>query len=468
MIVMEPVFSQDCREPLEYQKAIRAADSCVAVGNYSMAQKLLNAAKVYCKDKANIVEAKKDSLFILIDQLRDKADNAFKEQQKAQAEQQKALTEIAHRIIRDAEHSIKNLDYVQGLSMLQDAVKLNAAHKDVSEALLEFVYFFAETGRYDRAQGVLDTVVVVLEQGSAAGNSPSNLSTFKNLTNLSQFHNAINTLSPGRLAQLEERYYPVMIPIPGGTDSLGDDNEYIVTLSPFQMAKTETTWWQYNLFCEVTGKGKPSNNGWGDIGDNPVCNVSWYDVVEYSNWISKQQGFLPTYEISKELHDSLNENEYDDLKWTVKLKEKSKSYRLPTEAEWEYAARAGSNSRFGNGKDILDPKEINVNVSSDNKTDYSIVGVNRGRTIAVASLDSPNAFGLYDMSGNVWEWCWDWFEDYSPYSQTNPKGPGSGSNRVDRGGSWRSNPGYCRVSVRGISMPDRGGLDLGFRLVRTE
>lgn len=472
MIITAPVFSQDCREPIEYLKAMHAADSCVAVGNYSMAQKFYNAAKVYCKDKSSIVEAKKDSLFVLIDGLRAEADNAKKRAdstkiiaEKNADDARNALAEIARKGIHDADRAIKNLDYEQGLSILNDAVKLNAAHKDVSAALLEFVYFFAETGRYDRAQGVLDTVAIVLVQGSSVGSSPPippNLSTFKNLTNLSQFHNAINTLSPGRLAQLEEKYYPVMVDIPGGTNTMGNtlrddggskhETPHIVTLSPFSIAKTETTWWQFNLYCEATGRIKPSTNNWSEIGDNPVYNVSWHDATDYANWISKQLGMNTLY---------TGEGDEKVCNWV------KKGYRLPTEAEWECAARAGSNARFGNGKNIIDPNEVNFDSEEQFKLEYSIVGHYREKTIPVGSLNCPNAFGLHDMSGNIDEWCWDRYEGYPTEPTSNPHGADSGSYRVLRGGSWYNDPLNCRVARRFNYGPEVSLNFIGFRLART-
>ena len=126
-------------------------------------------------------------------------------------------------------------------------------------------------------------------------------------------------------------------------------------------------------------------------------------------------------------------------------------YRLPTEAEWEYAARAGtSGDRYGNVDAIA--------WCGDNS---------RWRTHPVGRK-APNAWGLYDMLGNVWEWTQDWYGDYPGGSVTDPRGPVSGSGRVCRGGSWYSNAGGCRASDRHYYSPGHRGSGLGFRLLRTE
>ncbi len=263
---------------------------------------------------------------------------------------------------------------------------------------------------------------------------------------------AVKTNAPDRFVKIE-----------GGTFQMGDimgDKEYNnetlhpVTVSTFYLSPYEVTFEEYDRYCETTGKEKPGDQSWGR-GKRPAINVSWYDAVEYCNWRSQQAKLKPVYTIN-------GTNVSAD--WSAN------GYRLPTEAEWEYAARAvngkgGGKVRFGNGKDVADPKEINFDGRKDYKKPYSIVGEYRGKTTPVGDFP-PNSLGLYDMSGNVWEWCWDWYDTYPTASQTDPKGASSGSYRVYRGGSWSSFPVGARCAKRVLNAPDNRSSNRGFRLAR--
>lgn len=207
-----------------------------------------------------------------------------------------------------------------------------------------------------------------------------------------------------------------------------------VVLSDFYISATEVTFNQYDLFCEETDRKKPPDEGWGRE-NRPVIHVGWDDAVAYCHWASRKTGL---------------------------------EIRLPTEAEWEYAAREGGKEvRFGNGKDMADPNEINLGKANEMNKDYTIPGEHRDRTLPVASF-APNSLGLYDMAGNVWEWCADWYDKnyYLVSPDHNPAGPGFGKYRVIRGGSWNSGPMTCYN--RGAFAPDTEDSktnDLGFRVV---
>ncbi len=255
---------------------------------------------------------------------------------------------------------------------------------------------------------------------------------------------------------------PDMVFIRGGAFTMGctseqrncDSNEsptFEATVSDFYLGRYEVTFEEYDAFCAATGREKPDDEGWGR-GKRPVINVSWYDAVEYCNWLSEQHGLTPYYAIDKSRKDPNNENSLDDVKWTVTPRTGSKGYRLPTEAEWEYAARGGAQSK---GYKYA---------GSSNLDEVAWFWENSEDKTNPAGQKKPNELGLHDMSGNVWEWCWDWYGEYSSGAKTNPRGAERGSSRVLRGGSWNNEAEFCRVSLRSYYYPDLRTGHYGFRV----
>ncbi len=259
---------------------------------------------------------------------------------------------------------------------------------------------------------------------------------------------------------------PEMIKVEGGTFQMGSNDDFDwgakpvhkVTVGSFMIGKYEVT---QELWESVMG----SNPSYFKGSKKPVEQVSWYDVVEFCNKLSEKAGLKKVYAINKNKKDPNNSNEYDELKWLVSCDFNSNGYRLPTEAEWEYAARGGNKSK---GYEYSGSNDIEAVAWYES---------NSGSTTHEAGRKSPNELGIYDMSGNVWEWCWDLFSGsyYTSSSQTNPRGPTAGSNRVLRGGSWYNLEG-CRVARREHGDPGRRYNDgdpddwsdrCGFRVVRT-
>jgi len=221
--------------------------------------------------------------------------------------------------------------------------------------------------------------------------------------------------------------------------------QHRVTISkPFYMQKMEVTVGQWRSFIQDTGYKTEAETGggayvwtgkkwekkegtyWDNPGfnqgdNNPVTCVSWNDVQEFIKWLNRKEG---------------------------------KEYRLPTEAEWEYGARAGSTTRFcyGNNKDGL--------------AEYAWYWDNSGKRTHSVGEKKPNSWGLYDMHGNVYEWCRDWYGDYPPGSVTDPTGPSLGSYRVFRGGCWLYSAWFCRSAYRLRNTPGFRFNLLGFRLAR--
>ncbi|HRD82546.1 MAG TPA: SUMF1/EgtB/PvdO family nonheme iron enzyme, partial [Saprospiraceae bacterium] len=191
----------------------------------------------------------------------------------------------------------------------------------------------------------------------------------------------------------------------------------------------------------------------------PVEQVSWYDAVEFCNRLSTIQGYAPSYTIDKGKKDPNNKSEYDKLKWIVTLNPAADGYRLPTEAEWEYAARGGRYPAL--------PSGAGTYAGGEKPDEVAWYDANSHGETKPVGLKLPNELGLHDMSGNVWEWCWDWYGDYPGRPETNYHGPASGSYRVHRGGSWHSVPQFVRVANRYSNTPDYRNFNIGFRLSRT-
>ena len=230
-----------------------------------------------------------------------------------------------------------------------------------------------------------------------------------------------------------------------------DETYHEVTLSPFYVDPYEVTQEDY---AAVMGKN-PSHFS----GDNlPVDSVTWYDAIAYCNALSKSRGLTPVYTIDGT---------------TVTWDRSANGYRLLTEAEWEYAARAGTTMVFTKGNQIVSadanfcgtyPYLIEENYV--NPHDDSVVTSSyRGETIPVDSL-SANAFGLYNMKGNVSEWVFDYYGAYDTVNSVDPSGPNSGSLRVNRGGGWNDFAKQLRNAYRSATTPDTVEQNLGFRIAR--
>ncbi len=259
-----------------------------------------------------------------------------------------------------------------------------------------------------------------------------------------------------------------MVSIPAGTFLMGspeseaerrnDEPQHEVTISnDFLMSRYEVTVGEFRRFVTVSGYQTEAETG-GDVvmedawekyaDDHPVVLVSWNDAVAYCNWLSKEEGLPPAYTISGD---------------TVTWNREANGYRLPTEAEWEYACRAGTVTPFSTGNNITTSE---ANYNGNYPYNGNAKGIYRKWMTAVGSF-AANPWGLYDMHGNVWEWCWDWFGDYSSDSETDPAGAASGVFRVIRGGSWSNDGQFVRSAYRYCNIPVFRYYNYGFRLVRS-
>jgi formylglycine-generating enzyme required for sulfatase activity len=260
-----------------------------------------------------------------------------------------------------------------------------------------------------------------------------------------------------------------MLFIKGGTFMMGssgnepgrkdDEIRHQVTVSDFWMGKYEVTQSEWE---SIMG----SNPSFFKGKRKPVDSVGWYAVIAFCNMKSLKDGLKPSYSIKGSSDPSkwgvIPEYWNDDWSnvvcdWTAN------GYRLPTEAEWEYACRAGTSTAMAFG-DSLSSTQAHFNgthpYNGGTKESYL------RDTMTVGSYP-PNAWGLCDMHGNVWEWCWDVYGEYAQGNALNPRGVLTGGFRVNRGGGWISGGGTLRSASRGYGNPNEGGNTLGFRLVRT-
>ncbi len=255
-----------------------------------------------------------------------------------------------------------------------------------------------------------------------------------------------------------------MILISAGSFEMGSNGHYTekpphhVTLSNFFISDCPVTNSEYCAFLNAMGNLKEKKVQWLQLEENdycgiikendkykvkegyhkrPVVYVSWYGAVAFCNWLSESEGFEKCYgDINKRGNPDIAE----------------KGYRLPTEAEWEYSCRGKSKGDYFWG-DAVDGS-------------YCWYSENSGENHHDVGSVKANNFGLYDMSGNVWEWCSDWFGNYTSETLSNPVGPASGSYKVVRGGSWKCEAGNCRSSARSSLWAGSRSHSLGFRIAR--
>ncbi len=253
-----------------------------------------------------------------------------------------------------------------------------------------------------------------------------------------------------------------------------------VSVSSFWLARNEVTRGSFREFVSQTGYRTTAERmgtaSWREPGypqedNHPVVQVSWYDAVFYCNWRSGMEGLEPFYQIDTIRKDSANLDPDDPFGWVVRPNWESPGYRLPTEAEWEFAARSrGKKRKYAWG----DTPFANLK-NPENADAVSVVAMIYGEVdtfcfTAPVNIYQQGELGLFDMTGNVWEWCWDWFAP-GYYANSNrasdPVGPPQGQYRVLRGGSWDSTPDRLRVAKRGRGRPVDRNSFLGFRLARS-
>ncbi|WP_373552783.1 SUMF1/EgtB/PvdO family nonheme iron enzyme [Haliscomenobacter sp.] len=356
-------------------------------------------------------------------------------------------------LLQVAKDAVYHVKYDEALPSILAAAKLEQNKDKVAQALQEIAFVKVESGQ-NLAEAV-DLIEQIRRLKGQAGKGPQS----KSAPALRQ---ALQSVDNAHYTALMQRYYPVMLVVKGGGFQMGCDTMldqrcrdgedlHHVQVSSFALARSETTFWQWSLYCAANGlKLSDYSPNWGIDGDNPVVIVDWFDACLYANWLSPRFGLEPVYAV-----DSTTQK--DRGGWLVTLLENKNGFRLPTEAEWEYAAKAGQSTIYSGGNELDE-----LGWYDDNSL---INGVLRTHPV---EQKKKNPWGFYDLSGNVWEWCWDWYDSYDLEQKLNPQGAKEGSGRVLRGGSWYDDAVGARVAYRNDVDPDNRNDNIGFRLARQQ
>jgi formylglycine-generating enzyme required for sulfatase activity len=226
-----------------------------------------------------------------------------------------------------------------------------------------------------------------------------------------------------------------------------------VTIDPFYIGLYEVTFDEYDPFCTETGIPLPDDKGWGR-GKRPAIHVTWVDAITYCNWLSEKEGLEPCYTL-------YGERSLCDFG--------KNGYRLPTETEWEFAAvgfQSSLKAKEARRRGEPAPTDY-IYPGSNDVNEVAWFVLNSGEKTQPVGLLKPNSLGIYDMGGNVREWCWDIYDDYAYNYRYNPRGPEKGLFRVERGGRWDGVERDCRPKVRWWDPVLFKHDILGFRLART-
>lgn len=388
------------------------------------------------------------------------------------------IQQFQYFLFENIRNDILNIQSNAAVEKTMALISLGVSADTARALLFELAYCYAEAGLSQRSLGLLDAVAKMKNDPIV----PSSLQAYPD-TGLSQqmqfLRQMQQQLEPQLYRFMKERYLPTAFSkIPGGSFVLGSTAGSVagacrVIVQPFQIGIKEVSFYEYDLFCAATGRAKPDDHFWGREA-MPVIDVSWYDALAYCNWRSRQEGLQEVYQIDTITNHAL-QKQAGTPAFSVRYAPLANGYRLPTEAEWAFAAgNGGEQTRYSWGN--TEPVDTRVGNLADASVqtrfpEWKVFNHYTDGYTYTAPTGSfpPNSFGLYDMSGNVWEWCWDHYADNfckSNKHRAGSKRSGSGAERVLRGGAWGSLPEDCPVQKRFHSKPATHNFSIGFRLAK--
>lgn len=359
-------------------------------------------------------------------------------------ELQEANLSIVRSKVIEAERFIDQLLFPEALNVLREAKELNVEEGGIRKGAAELLFVNTNLGN------VLDVLESYrLYKGEELKVPTGTLDTLSFLENM-----LAATITAGEMREIRTKYIPDLVAIEGAEFELGADTIALqknlisweadeapvgkLTVENYFIAESEVTIHQFLMHAGMDQLPLSQQQEKAIDGNNPVVNISWFDAIRYCNWLSEREGLAPVYFLDND---------------EVTIQMDKNGYRLPTEAEWEYAASEGGQSPVFSGS------------TSDDAVAWTIN--NSGGSPVNVKQKKSNAFGLFDMSGNVLEWCQDWYGSYNANRITGGIGPINGNYKVFRGGAFDEEPNQSRVSFRLYSAPQDSRDNLGFRVART-
>lgn len=346
---------------------------------------------------------------------------------KALAEAQDANIHVVNSYLRDIDQHILKLEYDIAFEKCQTALSLNVKifNDTLKKRIIEIAFFYTERDTPEAAIKVLNIL---------------NINSLQNRKDL--LITIQKNIPPEYFTFLHDRYYPKMIDIEGGWLEMYDGTK--IKVNSFKMAETEVTFFQYNLFAQAT-KNYKKPPIWQYWGDNPATTIFWHETILYVNWLTKRNDLGIVYTFEKPKGND------------VIIDYQAKGFRLPSEIEWEFAASGGNKTHGYSFSGSNDMNEVSWNYQNSNSRTHPV----RGK--------KPNEIGLYDMTGNVWEWCENWYnKKYIKLAQTNVRYSKKGKEHSVRGGSWYGLNGDATISDRSTAYYDSSTDWIGFRIAQNK